>query len=174
MKTIGYYEVLFGSQFADLLGWLKRRSGTWIFPNLPSMTNERVGESVIRLSVFREPPNGNSISQNLHLGLIIISWNYWHRAKGDPCWIVFIFAISEWCNYWTISCNTQVFLVYQLYETLKTNNMSNLLYFIAVILIIFWLLGYFVYDLGAIIHILLVLAIISVLFRVIQGSGSTK
>jgi len=52
--------------------------------------------------------------------------------------------------------------------------MSNLLYFIAVILIIFWLLGYFVYDLGAIIHILLVLAIISVLFRVIQGSGSTK
>ena len=66
MKTIGYYEVLFGGQFADLLGWLKRHSGTWIFSNLPSMTNERVGESVIRLSVFSEPPNGNSISQNLH------------------------------------------------------------------------------------------------------------
>jgi hypothetical protein len=47
--------------------------------------------------------------------------------------------------------------------------MSNLLYFIAVILIIFWLLGYFVYPSGNLIHILLVIAIIAILFRVIRG-----
>ena len=48
--------------------------------------------------------------------------------------------------------------------------MGNLLYFIAVILVILWLLGYFVYPVGGgIIHILLVIAIIAVLFRVISG-----
>jgi hypothetical protein len=48
--------------------------------------------------------------------------------------------------------------------------MGNLLYIIAVILIIFWTIGFFVYSAGAIIHILLVLAFISILLRVIQGS----
>ncbi|MBL7856489.1 MAG: lmo0937 family membrane protein [Cyclobacteriaceae bacterium] len=47
--------------------------------------------------------------------------------------------------------------------------MSNLLYFIAVLLIIFWLLGFFVYSAGNIIHILLVIAVIAILFRVIRG-----
>jgi hypothetical protein len=49
--------------------------------------------------------------------------------------------------------------------------MGNLLYLIAVVLIVFWLLGYFVYPMGGdIIHILLVIAIIAILFRVIKGS----
>ena len=49
--------------------------------------------------------------------------------------------------------------------------MGNLLYLIAVVLVILWLLGYFVYPLGGgIIHILLVIAIIAVLFRVIGGN----
>ncbi|HWZ22125.1 MAG TPA: lmo0937 family membrane protein [Cytophagaceae bacterium] len=48
--------------------------------------------------------------------------------------------------------------------------MGNLLYIIAVILIIFWAIGFFVYSAGVIIHILLVLALISILLRVIQGS----
>jgi len=47
--------------------------------------------------------------------------------------------------------------------------MGNLLYIIAVILIIFWAIGFFAYTAGGIIHILLVLAVIAVLFRVIQG-----
>jgi hypothetical protein len=47
--------------------------------------------------------------------------------------------------------------------------MGNLLYVIAVILIIGWAIGFFAYNLGAIIHILLVIAIISILVRVIQG-----
>ena len=41
--------------------------------------------------------------------------------------------------------------------------MSNLLYTIAVILVILWALGFFVYSLGSIIHILLVIAIIAIL-----------
>jgi len=47
--------------------------------------------------------------------------------------------------------------------------MSNLLYLIAVILIIFWAIGFFAYSVGSVIHILLVLAIISILFRIIRG-----
>ncbi|MEQ1585907.1 MAG: lmo0937 family membrane protein [Cyclobacteriaceae bacterium] len=47
--------------------------------------------------------------------------------------------------------------------------MNNLLYIIAVVLIIFWLLGFFVYSAGSIIHILLVIAIIAILVRVIKG-----
>lgn len=45
---------------------------------------------------------------------------------------------------------------------------GNILYIIAVILIICWLLGTFVYSLGGLIHILLVLAIIAILLRVIR------
>ncbi len=47
--------------------------------------------------------------------------------------------------------------------------MGNLLYVIAVILIIAWLLGFFVYSAGSIIHILLVIAVIAIIFRVIRG-----
>lgn len=48
--------------------------------------------------------------------------------------------------------------------------MGSLLYIIAVILIIGWLLGFFVYSAGGLIHILLVLAIIAILLQVIRGS----
>lgn len=47
--------------------------------------------------------------------------------------------------------------------------MSNLLYIIAVILLILWAIGYFGFQSGGIIHVLLVIAVIAVLFRVIQG-----
>jgi hypothetical protein len=47
--------------------------------------------------------------------------------------------------------------------------MGNLLYIIAVVLIIFWALGFLFYDAGGIIHILLVIAVIAILIRVIQG-----
>ncbi len=47
--------------------------------------------------------------------------------------------------------------------------MSNLLYAIAVILVILWALGFFVYSSGSIIHILLVIAVIAILFRLIKG-----
>lgn len=47
--------------------------------------------------------------------------------------------------------------------------MNSLLYLIAVILLIGWLLGVFVYSVGGLIHILLVLAVIAVLLRLIGG-----
>jgi len=47
--------------------------------------------------------------------------------------------------------------------------MGGLLYLIAVILIIFWAIGFFVYSAGGIIHILLVIAVIAILFRIIRG-----
>ncbi|MDQ3099979.1 MAG: lmo0937 family membrane protein [Bacteroidota bacterium] len=47
--------------------------------------------------------------------------------------------------------------------------MGNLLYIIAVILIIGWILGAFVYSAGSLIHILLVIAVIAILIRLIRG-----
>ncbi|QHS61564.1 lmo0937 family membrane protein [Chitinophaga agri] len=47
--------------------------------------------------------------------------------------------------------------------------MNGLLYLIAVILIIGWVLGAFVYSAGGLIHILLVLAVIAILVNIIRG-----
>lgn len=47
--------------------------------------------------------------------------------------------------------------------------MNNLLYLIAVILVIAWAVGFFAYSLGSIIHLLLVIALIAILLRVIRG-----
>jgi hypothetical protein len=47
--------------------------------------------------------------------------------------------------------------------------MRNLLYFIAVILVIGWAIGFFVYSAGALIHLLLVIALISIILNVILG-----
>lgn len=47
--------------------------------------------------------------------------------------------------------------------------MGNLLYTIAVVLILIWAIGYFALNAGDIIHILLVIAIIAILLRVIRG-----
>jgi len=46
--------------------------------------------------------------------------------------------------------------------------MRSLLYLIAVILIVGWILGFFVYSAGGLIHILLVIAIIALLLGVIR------
>ena len=47
--------------------------------------------------------------------------------------------------------------------------MGNLLYIIAVILIIGWAVGYVGFNAGGLIHVLLVIAIIAVILRIIQG-----
>ena len=47
--------------------------------------------------------------------------------------------------------------------------MSDLLYIIAIILIIGWLLGAFVFSVGSIIHVLLVIAVIAIILRLIRG-----
>ena len=47
--------------------------------------------------------------------------------------------------------------------------MQNLLYTVAIILIILWALGFFVYSAGYLIHILLVIAVVAVLLKIIKA-----
>ena len=47
--------------------------------------------------------------------------------------------------------------------------MKDLLYIVAVILVIAWAIGFFGFSAGGLIHVLLVIAVIAVLVRVIQG-----
>lgn len=49
--------------------------------------------------------------------------------------------------------------------------MRSLLYLAAVVLVVGWALGFFVYSVGSIIHILLVMAVIAVLLRLIRGGS---
>ncbi len=46
--------------------------------------------------------------------------------------------------------------------------MRSLLYLIAIILVIGWLFGFFVYNTGGIIHVLLVIAVIALLLGIIK------
>jgi Family of unknown function (DUF5670) len=50
--------------------------------------------------------------------------------------------------------------------------MRSILYLIAVILVIGWLIGFFAYGAAGLIHVLLVLAGISILIGIIQGNRS--
>lgn len=47
--------------------------------------------------------------------------------------------------------------------------MGNLLYTVAVILVIAWLVGFIGFHAGGLIHVLLVIAVIAVILRVISG-----
>jgi len=47
--------------------------------------------------------------------------------------------------------------------------MGNILYIIAVVLIIAWLIGFVGYSLGGVIHILLIIAVIAIIVRLISG-----
>jgi len=47
--------------------------------------------------------------------------------------------------------------------------MSNLLYVVAVILIIGWAIGVFAYSATGLIHVLLVIAVIAIILRLISG-----
>lgn len=51
----------------------------------------------------------------------------------------------------------------------KTKTMENLLYVLAVILIIAWAIGYFAFSVGSMIHVLLVIALIAIILRIIRG-----
>ena len=47
--------------------------------------------------------------------------------------------------------------------------MLNLLYYVAVILVIAWLIGFIGYSAGGLLHILLVIAAVAVHLRIIMG-----
>jgi hypothetical protein len=50
--------------------------------------------------------------------------------------------------------------------------MGNILYTIAIVLLILWAIGYLGFNTGGLIHILLVIALIAVILRVIRGNRS--
>jgi hypothetical protein len=49
--------------------------------------------------------------------------------------------------------------------------MGNILYIIAVLLIIGWAIGFLAYGAGGLIHLLLMIAFIAVILRVIKGKS---
>jgi hypothetical protein len=83
---------------------------------------------------------------------------FWQNTAHKKIFAVMAWSLAIW------GCSFKI-------RKLKLNNrnMSNLLYFIAIILVIGWLLGFFVYSAGNLIHILLVIAVIAVIFRLIKG-----
>lgn len=52
---------------------------------------------------------------------------------------------------------------------LNKNTMSNILFSIAAILEVVWVVGYFGYNAGDLIHLLIIIAIIVTLLRVVTG-----
>ncbi len=66
-----------------------------------------------------------------------------------------------------------MYIIDQLFTHLKLKSMGNILYVIAVILLIGWLLGKFAFGVtGNLIHILLVIAVIVFLIKLLGGSRS--
>lgn len=49
--------------------------------------------------------------------------------------------------------------------------MRNILYIVAIILVIVWATGFFAYSAGNLIHLLLVIALISILLGIIKQKG---
>ncbi len=50
--------------------------------------------------------------------------------------------------------------------------MGNLLYTLALILVIAWAIGFVGFNIGGLIHILLVIAVVAVLLRIINGRNT--
>ncbi|CAH0336406.1 hypothetical protein FVB9288_02099 [Flavobacterium sp. CECT 9288] len=47
--------------------------------------------------------------------------------------------------------------------------MKNILYIAAVLFVLLWALGFFVYNMDSMIHFLLIIAVIAILLKVIKG-----
>jgi len=80
-------------------------------------------------------------------------------------WILFYTMVRWMWNHFIGLC------VY-LCKDSKQNTMGNLLYIIAVILVIMWLLGFFIFHLGTLIHWLLVIAVIAILLKIIRWGAN--
>ncbi|MGM0582706.1 MAG: lmo0937 family membrane protein [Bacteroidota bacterium] len=50
--------------------------------------------------------------------------------------------------------------------------MKYILYIVAIVMLISWAIGFFVFSLGAIIHLLLVIALVSLMVKVFSGDKS--
>ena len=68
-----------------------------------------------------------------------------------------------------LSIETAMVWIWQQRRQTNIIIMGNILYIIAVVLLIGWVLGFFVYSAGSVIHVLLVIAIIAIVLQVIRG-----
>lgn len=69
-----------------------------------------------------------------------------------------------------IHCNFALYnRRYDSLDKFKDIVMQNLLYSIVILLLIFWALGFFVYNTGPIIHVLLIAAVIAILLKIVKG-----
>lgn len=76
---------------------------------------------------------------------------------------------SETLIYSTFTSKVQLTKRNKIQNLFKHKNMNNLLYTIAILLVIAWAIGYLGYNAGGLIHILLVIAVIAIVFRIIKG-----
>lgn len=75
-------------------------------------------------------------------------------------------------NYTNFALGFGNFWFSEMNHSLNLKTMGNLLYLIAVILIILWIFGAFISPFGGnLIHALLVIAIVAILLRVIRGGS---
>jgi hypothetical protein len=80
-------------------------------------------------------------------------------------------------NYVIISHCNVIFIVFSFLTFVKQSFnqnfeiMGNLLYGIAVVLIIVWAIAFFGYAIGGLIHLLVIIAIVAIILRVIQGNN---
>ena len=60
-------------------------------------------------------------------------------------------------------------------QILKLNVMGNLLYLVAVVLVILWIIGFFFHgfgpNVGNLIHVLLVIAVIAIILKIINRAA---
>jgi predicted ferric reductase len=98
-----------------------------------------------------------------------VGWKYRKRTRAEPGGPVTYVTLTR-KDVTSFRVNTPSFMSETTFRAEnKSKLMSNLLYIVAVILVILWAIGYLGFQAGGIIHILLVIAIIAVLFKVISG-----
>lgn len=62
--------------------------------------------------------------------------------------------------------------LYSVVKENKINNLYSIIYIIALVLIISWAVGFFVFNAGAIIHLMLTILCVPVMLKIIQGNNS--
>lgn len=65
-----------------------------------------------------------------------------------------------------------IFILSNFTNQIKYKTMGNLLYVVAVLLIIGWAIGFIGFQVGGLFHILLVIALIAIILRVIEGRSA--
>jgi len=107
--------------------------------------------------------NNKNVEKSTHFffGIVLFGFKAVHIQGFNKVKRLAIFYMGLYQNLISGNC----------FKTFKILFMGNLLYLIAVILVIAWAIGFLGYHAGGLIHILLVIAVVAVLLKVIRGSA---